>query len=123
MKVFGIPAVGGGLAIDPCLQVIAYGTNPHRDPLTILRCRFGCARTFYVQSIDAPRRVVTVSMVQLSLIAGRKFLFLIGVRCAAEIDPTISSPTSGIADAGFRIKFEVVEFLERGEITLSPRGR
>jgi hypothetical protein len=59
-------------------------------------------------------------MVQLRLIAGRKFLFLVGMRCAAEINPTVSSPTCGISDAGFRIEFEVVELLERGEIPLAP---
>ena len=59
-------------------------------------------------------------MVQLRLIAGRKFLFLVGMWCAAEIDPTVSAPTIGIADAGFRIEFKVVEFLERGEVPLAP---
>tara|TARA_B100000929_G_scaffold86951_1_gene68005 strand:- start:647 stop:964 length:318 start_codon:yes stop_codon:yes gene_type:complete len=59
-------------------------------------------------------------MVQLRLIAGWKFLFLVSMRCAAEIDPTISAPTIGIADAGLRIEFEVVEFLERGEVPLAP---
>ena len=96
------------------------GTEPHCDPLTILRFRFGSTCTFYLQGVDAARRVVTVTMVQLRLIAGRKFLFLVSMRCAAEIDPTVSAPTTGIADAGFRIEFEVVEFLERGEVPLAP---
>ena len=59
-------------------------------------------------------------MVQLRLVAGWKFLFLVAVRCAAEIDSTVAAPTGGIGDAGFPIEFKVVELLERGQITLAP---
>ena len=119
MTVLGIAAVGTGLAVDPCLQVIADRTDPHCDPVTIFCSNFWRACACNLQCIDAASRVVAVPMVKLRLIAGRIFLFLIDVRCAAEIDPTVSSPTSGIADAGFRIEFKVVELLDRGKIPLS----
>ena len=63
MTVFSIAAVGCGLAVDPSLQMVANGTDPHRDPLTIFRCRFGRTCAFYLQGVDAARRVVTVTMV------------------------------------------------------------
>jgi len=59
-------------------------------------------------------------MVQLRLVAGRKFLFLINMGSTAEIDPAVAAPASGIADAGFRVELEVVEVLERGEVALAP---
>ena len=58
-------------------------------------------------------------MVELCLIAGREFLGLVGVWRAAEIDPTVAAPAGGVADARLGVQLEVLELLERGNVTLS----
>ena len=122
MTALGIAAVGGGLAVDPGLQVVADRADSHPDPLAIFRPELRRAGALDAQRIDAARRIVVVTMVQLRLVAGRELLLLVEMRSAAEIDPAVAAPATGIRDAGFGIELEVGELLERGEIP-RPRGR